>query len=140
MLQAVAIALVDEQYDEGGEALCEAVPDVFPGGSGARLLVRREWGWGVDEQLARNELKPREGGGMPQDEVLCADVWLEYDLSQGERAEAGEVQPVEGQPRRGADRYDAVQGELCEDVLRWGEDQAAAEGAPEVQPAIKGHV
>jgi len=35
----------------------------------------------LDEQLACKELKPREGGSMPQDEVLDASGRLEDDIS-----------------------------------------------------------
>ena len=135
VLQAVPIALVDVQCDEGGEVGCEAVPNIFPSDYSGQLLVRRRWSG--EGQLARDEMKSREGGGVPQDEGLCADRWLEEDLAQRERAEARKVQPGEGQLQRRADVYVAMQGELGEKVLRWGKDQAIAEGAPEVRPPIR---
>ncbi|KAH9173972.1 hypothetical protein EDB89DRAFT_1904920 [Lactarius sanguifluus] len=68
-------------------------------------------------QFAQEELKLLEGGGVPQDEVLCVDGWLKDEPAQGERPEARK-------------------GKLREGVLHWGEDHAATEGTPEVAPGI----
>ena len=66
----------------------------------------------MDGQPAPDGLEPREGGGVPQDEVLRAKGWLEYEFPQEERTEVRKVQPSEVQSVRGADKSVAVQGEL----------------------------
>lgn len=72
-----AAALVDMQRDEGSELRREAVPDEVPtAGSGVKLQVL-----GVHRQPARDELEPREGGGVLQDERLDADGRLEDELA-----------------------------------------------------------
>jgi hypothetical protein len=76
---------------------------------------------------------------MSQDERFDADEWFEDELLQGDGAEVRKVQPVEGKAEDGADKDVAVQGEFCEGVLRCGEELAGTEGAPKVQPPIKGN-
>lgn len=93
----VTAVTVDVQRDEGREIRCEAeaVPDVCPEDEFEIGLVPGEghgwgleWGWGGeylvvlrDGQQARNEFKPSEGWGVPQDELLEAGVWLDHETA-----------------------------------------------------------
>ena len=85
----------------------------------------------MGRQLACEELKLREGGGMPQDERFDANGWLKDNVTQGERVEVWKVQLGEGQLGRGTKIDIAMKGELREGVLRRNED-VEAEGSPEL--------
>ena len=77
---------------------------------------------------------------MPQDEILCADRRFEDDITQGKRTEVWKAQRTEGELRQGTDIDIAMKGELREGLLRWSEENARTEGAPEVAPVIQGRV
>ena len=85
----------------------------------------------MGRQLACEEFKLREGGGMPQDERFDANGWLKDNFTQGERVEVWKVQLGEGQLGRGTKIDIAMKGELREGVLHRNED-VEAEGSPEL--------